>query len=123
MIVRIWSCPQCGWINQDKTTTTAPICADCDRGFDWWELVDGEARRNRKMTKWISVDDRLPPPFEHVQLDTHSNWVLVYLTQGTFAVAMYYHNPKCWFFGTHSGSDVTHWMPLPPDPPTGDSDD
>lgn len=56
---------------------------------------------------WISVDDRLPDPFESVLV----------LRDGKISID--YNEGNGWFAYDFNGKRVTHWMQLP-DPPKGE---
>lgn len=68
--------------------------------------------RFQAKTEWISVHDRLPEDY---------NDVLVMATLGLMDVCFYDKSNKMWIYRSRyiEGSEVTHWMPLPP-PPKGD---
>ena len=57
------------------------------------------------MTKWISVNDRLPD---------HPNKVLIYTKSGKYSVAKYIERMGC--FISTGQLTVTHWMELPEAP-------
>ena len=86
------------------------------------DLRRENAELRARVPQWISVDDRLPDNKEH-------DWVLAQIVEDNG----YMHIPKVmeyrqskndWFEETygwlseHNGAfTVTHWMPIPPEPP------
>jgi len=86
------------------------------------DLRRENAELRARVQEWISVDDRLPDNKEH-------DWVLAQVVEDNG----YMHIPKVmeyrqskndWFEETygwlseHNGAfTVTHWMPIPPEPP------
>ena len=89
------------------------------------EIADHLISNGVTVQEWISVEDRLPDNKEH-------DWVLAQVVEDNG----YMHIPKVmeyrqskndWFEETygwlseHNGAfTVTHWMPIPPEPPKGD---
>jgi hypothetical protein len=70
------------------------------------------------MSKWISVKDRLPEPYEDVL-------VCMYLpfrerNKQVVTLSYYLGDDEGYFFEEDTDSRVTHWMPLP-EPPEGDT--
>lgn len=57
--------------------------------------------------EWVSVEDRLPKPFENV----------IVFRDGKIAID--YNEGNGWFAYDFNGKRVTHWMPLP-QPPKGE---
>ena len=57
--------------------------------------------------EWISVDDRLPKPFESVLVFRDGK------------ISIDYNEGNGWFAYDFNGKRVTHWMPLPK-PPKGE---
>ena len=53
------------------------------------------------MSEWISVDDRLPNPFESVLVFRDGK------------ISIDYNEGNGWFAYDFNGKRVTHWMPLP----------
>ena len=51
--------------------------------------------------EWISVNDRLPNPFESVLVFRDGK------------ISIDYNEGNCWFAYDFNGKRVTHWMPLP----------
>ena len=88
------------------------------------DLRRENAKLRARVQEWISADDRLPDNKEH-------DWVLAQVVEDNG----YMHIPKVmeyrqskndWFEETygwlseHNGAfTVTHWMPIPPEPPKG----
>ena len=69
------------------------------------------------MSKWISVEDRVPTmPFQNMD-GRHSQSVLAYTAHDLMRVC-YYHDYRWELAGPDKiqVEDVTHWAPLP-DPP------
>ena len=54
--------------------------------------------------EWISVNDRLPNPFE----------IVLVFRDGKISID--YNEGNGWFAYDFNGKRVTHWMPLPPAP-------
>ncbi len=69
------------------------------------------------MSEWISVKDKLPAPHDAVLVfedDAWKNQYTAYITERGCWICFC----ECW-----DGSElnnVTHWMPLPPPPATGE---
>lgn len=65
--------------------------------------------------EWISIDDKLPPPFERVLVcfgGTELDSVAIkYLTDTAHPDGRQF-----WYPGGQTLENVTHWMPLPPLP-------
>ena len=57
--------------------------------------------------EWISVDDRLPEPFESVLVFRDGK------------ISIDYNEENGWFAYDLNGKRVTHWMPIP-QPPKGE---
>ena len=76
---------------------------DCtfEQGADW--LI----RNGVTVQEWISVDDRLPNPFESVLVFRDGK------------ISIDYNEGNGWFAYDFNGKRVTHWMPLP-HPPKGE---
>ena len=86
------------------------------------DLRRENAKLRARMQEWISVNDRLPDNKEH-------DWVLAQVVEDNG----YMHIPKVmeyrqskndWFEETYGwlserngAFTVTHWMPIPPEPP------
>ena len=58
--------------------------------------------------EWVSVNDRLPNPFESVLVFRDGK------------ISIDYNEGNGWFAYDFNGKRVTHWMPLP-QPPKGDN--
>lgn len=86
-------------------------------------LIQDLRRENAELRahvqEWISVDDRLPEP-KH-EFDAR-NWYLVALSNGVVKELAYeFHNHSVFGYGwRETAYPVTHWMPLPPEPPKGE---
>ena len=70
---------------------------DCtfEQGADW--LI----RNGVTVQEWISVNDRLPVPFENVLVFRDGK------------ISIDYNEGNGWFAYDFNGKRVTHWMPLP----------
>jgi len=79
------------------------------------------------MAKWISVEDRLPPDLEKVVLWRHVHGMAHNLFHDLYEGSGFgwYSKSYGWYAGDN-GADtcqkrgdlsVTHWLPLPDDPP------
>ena len=81
------------------------------------DLRRENAKLRARVSKWISVDDRLPEP-KH-EFDAR-NWYLVALSNGVVKELAYeFHNHSVFGYGwRETAYPVTHWMPLP-EPPKG----
>ena len=68
--------------------------------------LQAENERLRKSMEWISVDDRLPDHFDDVLVICKDRecWVT------------HHEYGQWWRTGIDELKDVTHWMPLPPEP-------
>lgn len=48
-----WDCPNCGAENLDSPDcTTAPLCWECAKDFDWWEIDYRGAAKERVLEVW-----------------------------------------------------------------------
>lgn len=71
--------------------------------------VDAQMRRMKhleRITRWISIEDRLPE---------NGEYVLAALSHGVVRIASYW-STKGWVALCVTGLSVTHWMPLPQPP-------
>ena len=64
-------------------------------------LADHLIAHGVTVQEWISVDDRLPKPFENV----------IVFRDGKISID--YNEGNGWFAYDFNGKRVTHWMPLP----------
>ena len=72
----------------------------------WWEekikrIADHLIRNGVTVQEWISVEDRLPKPFENVLVFRDGK------------ISIDYNEGNGWFAYDFNGKRVTHWMPLP----------
>ena len=65
------------------------------------ELADRLIANGVTVQEWISVNDRLPKPFENV----------IVFRDGKISID--YNEGNGWFAYDFNGKRVTHWMPLP----------
>ena len=65
------------------------------------ELADWLIAHGVTVQEWISVDDRLPNPFESVLVFRDGK------------ISIDYNEGNGWFAYDFNGKRVTHWMPLP----------
>ena len=90
-----------------------------DGGFKWHNYLyeSGEQLNNDDIAssliangvtvqEWVSVEDRLPKPFENV----------IVFRDGKISID--YNEGNGWFAYDFNGKRVTHWMPIP-QPPKG----
>ena len=68
------------------------------------ELADRLIANGVTVQEWISVNDRLPKPFENV----------IVFRDGKISID--YNEGNGWFAYDFNGKRVTHWMPLPQTP-------
>ena len=72
----------------------------------WWEekikrIADHLISNGVTVQEWISVNDRLPNPFESVLVFRDGK------------ISIDYNEGNGWFAYDFNGKRVTHWMPLP----------
>ena len=99
---------ECDWeYNVDTGDEDWEECPNCDLPY-----------KHIRISKWISVDDRLPP-------NTHVDNYLVY--DETYGAVVSFYSPDYgdWdrlFFGLGESKykKVTHWQPLPEPPEVND---
>ena len=65
------------------------------------EIADNLIDSGVTVQEWISVEDRLPKPFENV----------IVFRDGKISID--YNEGNGWFAYDFNGKRVTHWMPLP----------
>lgn len=70
-------------------------------------LADRLITNGVTVQEWVSVDDRLPNPFESVLVFRDGK------------ISIDYNEENGWFAYDLNGKRVTHWMPLP-QPPKGE---
>jgi hypothetical protein len=103
-------CQKCDFLDVvDKNKAKDWVCPNC---------------RIKKMTEWISVNDRLPEDYEYVLVYAKTpgtsqpcpisfarqykrNWEMLNLSSECNSVAC---GDMAWFM---SEDEITHWMPLP----------
>ena len=71
------------------------------------ELADHLISKVVTVQEWVSVDDRLPNPFESVLVFRDGK------------ISIDYNEENGWFAYDLNGKRVTHWMPMP-HPPKGE---
>ena len=65
------------------------------------EIAENLIKNGVTVQEWISVDDRLPNPFESVLVFRDGK------------ISIDYNEGNGWFAYDFNGKRVTHWMPLP----------
>ena len=76
------------------------------------DLRRENAELRARVPQWISVTERLP--------GKNRNAVLIALRWDDTDIGWYDKDDKCWqseFVNSYDDGDVTHWMPIPPEPP------
>ena len=78
--------------------------SDITPPYGYENLADYLISNGVTVQEWVSVDDRLPKPFESVLV----------LRDGKISID--YNEENGWFAYDFNGKRVTHWMPLPEKP-------
>ena len=85
------------WI-EDQMTRAYPYTTD---QFRIETTVDHLISHGVTVQEWVSVEDRLPKPFESVLVFRDGK------------ISIDYNEGNGWFAYDFNGKRVTHWMPLP----------
>ena len=95
--------------------------------FDITKVIDGAIKEFKhqgyNVSKWISVEDRLPEPEKEVLVWYRYTWGAGF-TSYRFGISRWYSNIKRWYEGClPKDIDVLYWQPLPEPPKDGEQND